>query len=179
MLLYTLLSTALAANPGIIKLDHVQHFTLQSAADYAWKADEPKFTQGTVFVVEVEAAKAVVRQVGGPVLYVGAVPAARANPGHHDGHVVAFVPGHIDLHAVPIYWGPSDLPEQVTQKDGAEALASSDAKPLPSVQVANALVQPVQLDSNEHLFSHMADLIDKHAPMDASFAHGYRLAYGQ
>ena len=135
--------------------------------------------EGGSAVVEVDPAKAVVRQVGGPGLYVGTVPAARANPGHHDGHVVAFVPGHVDLHAVPIYWGPSDLPEQVTQKDGAEALASSDAKPLSAVQVANALVQPVHLDSNDHLFSHMADLIDKHAPSDARFAHGYRLAYGQ
>ncbi len=179
MLLFTILSTALAANPGIIKLDHVQHFNLSAAAEYAWKADEPKFSQGTVFVVQVDPTQARVRQVGGPVLYVGAVPAARANPGHSDGHIVAFVPGHVDLNIVPIYWGPPELPEQVTQKDGEATRNASGSQPFSSVEVADASIQPISLESYEHLYSHMADLIDDHAPSDADFAHGYRLAYKQ
>jgi hypothetical protein len=179
MLLFTILSTALAGNPGIIKLDHAQYFTLNSAAEYAWKADEPKFTEGTVFVIQVDPTQAQVRQVGGPVLYVGTVPATRANPGQIDGHIVGFVPGHIKLENIPIYWGPSALPEQVNDKDGLATLTTSGSTPFSLLEVADSVAQPVHLDSNDHLYSHMADLIDQHAPGDGDFAHGYRLAYGQ
>lgn len=179
MLLFTILSAAFAANPGIIKLDHAQHFTLDTAAKYEWQADQPAFSQGTVFVVEVDPQQAQVRQVGGPVLYVGSVPAARSNPGQIDGHIVAFVPGHINLETVPVYWGPADLPEQVTKEDGISTLNESDAKPFSSAETAESVTPPIKLENREHLYSHMADLIDHHAPGDADFAHGFRLAYGQ
>ncbi|MGB0639189.1 MAG: hypothetical protein ACPGTU_07655 [Myxococcota bacterium] len=179
MLLFTILSTALAANPGIIKLDHAQHFTLNAAAKYEWQANQPSYSKGTVFVVQVDPKKAQVRQVGGPVLYVGSVPAARANPGQIDGHIVAFVPGHINLETTPIYWGPPGLPEQTTKQDGFTTLAQSDARPFSSVETAESAAPTIELETREHLYSHMADLIDHHAPADGDFAHGFRLAYGQ
>lgn len=176
MIVFTLLATALAANPpGIIALDHVETFTLEKPATFWWNADQPTFTQGTIVVVEVAPAWALTRQTGGHVLYVGETPAARLNPGHIDGHIVAYVPGHIDLSKAPIFWGPATLPEQVHPAvEGADAVAAAAASPFSSAAIAAVEAPLLRLGDRKQLQHIAAALITLHAPSDGDFARGFQ-----
>ena len=135
--LIALVTAALAGpSPGVLFLDHVEQFTLQTPSQYVWNSDRPSFAQGTLFVVAVDREVATVRQAGGAVLYVGNTPAARLNPGHLDGRIIAYVPGHVDLSKTPIFWGPSTLPERIRPSiDGQKALELAKAEPFKSADV--------------------------------------------
>ena len=178
MISYLMMSVALAGTPtndGISRLAHVEPFSVSEPALFAWNADALTFTSGTLFVVAVDKAQAKVRQVGGPVLYVGTTPAARLNPGYIDGHIVAYVPGTVDLSKTPIYWGPSTLPERVNPAvEGAQALTTSNAEPF-AADVVTSVTHPKRgLNNQKDIQLRAADLIDRFAPGDADFARGYR-----
>jgi hypothetical protein len=162
---------ALAAPPGLL---HAQTFTLEQAHIYLWTAERPAIKRGTIVVVQVDPEDAKVRQVGGPVLYVGKVPAERVNNGDTDGVVIAFVPGHVDLGITPIHWGPSTLPERVDAAAGADALAQARAQPAGAARLQQARAPALQLQDTAALYRHLADLIDAHAPGEAERARGYR-----
>jgi hypothetical protein len=151
-----------------------QTFTLEQAHIYLWTADRPAIRQGTIVVVRVDPQDARVRQVGGPVLYVGKVPAERVNNGDTDGVVIAFVPGHVDLGITPIHWGPSTLPERVDAAAGAAALAQARTPPAAPARLQRARRPSLQLQDTAALYRHLADLIDAHAPSEAERARGYR-----
>ena len=172
MITFTLLASALAANPpGIIALDHIEHFTLTQPAKYWWNADPSHFSKGTLFVVEVDPDWALTRQMGGHVLYVGNTPAARLNPGHHDGHIIAYAPGHIDFLTVPVYWGPSTLPERVhPENEGVKARAEFGGLPFLEADVLDAHRQASMLEDHLALELKAAALIILHAPKDSDFA---------
>lgn len=178
MIGFLLMSVALAASPektGVSGLAHVEAFTVAEPVLFAWNAEAHSFTTGTLFVVAVDQERAKVRQVGGPVLYVGTTPAARLNPGHLDGHIVAYVPGDVDLSKTPIFWGPSTLPEQVIPSDGgAQALQASRATPFPADVVIAATHPRQSLTDQKAIQLRAAELIDRFAPGDADFARGYR-----
>ena len=180
MIPFALISAAIAGSPdGALSLDSVEHFTLGIPLEYPWKAGAPQVNQGTLFVIEIRPDSAHMAQAGGPVLYVGTTPAALTHPGTTDAHLVAFVPEHIDLSKVPVFWGPSDLPERVTPAMGQAALQQTSARPFTPAEV-NSAGEPKQHFTNEAaLYGRIAELIEVHAPADADFAHGYRLGSNQ
>ncbi len=163
-----------AASAAPPRLVAAQPFTLEQAHTYTWLAGAPAITQGTIVVVKVDTEDAQVRQVGSPVLYVGAAPAERANNGDLDGAIVAFVPDHIDLSITPIFWGPSTLPELVTPKAATETLASTKTQAATPPEVQAASKPAVQLSDTAALYRHLADLIDTHAPSEKERARAYR-----
>ena len=106
---------------------------------------------------------------------MGTTPAARLNPGYLDGHIVGYVPGHVDLSETPVFWGPSTLPEQVKPGvHGEQALRQANAAPFPAQIVASATHPTQQLSDQKAIQLRAAELIDRFAPGDADFARGYR-----
>ncbi len=178
MFAFALISAAIAASPssgGIKGLAHVETFTMSEPGHFAWNVLGDEFISGTMVVVKVDKEMARVRQVGGPVLFIGTTPAARLNPGHVDGHVVAYVPGTIDLSVTPVFWGPSVLPEQVDPAtQGEQFLRESGAKPFTEEMVDRASRPTKHLPNQKGVQRMAADLIDLYAPADADFARGYR-----
>ena len=178
MIQILLMNAALAAGPtaeGISRLAHVEPFAVAQPALFAWNAEAATFTSGTLFVVAVDKNRAKVRQAGGPVLYVGKTPAARLNPGHLDGHIVAYVPGIVDFSKTPVYWGPSTLPERVNPAvEGARALKDSKAQPFAAALVTSVTHPEQRLSDQKGLQLRAAELIEEFAPGDADFARGYR-----
>ena len=175
---FLLMTAALAANPtaeGVSRLAHVEPFAVAEPALFAWNAEAATFTSGTLFVVAVDKEHAKVRQVGGPVLYVGTTPAARLNPGHIDGHIVAYVPGTVDFSKTPVFWGPSTLPERVNPTvEGTEALRASKAEPFEVAHVTSVTHPELSLSDQKGIQLRAAELIERFAPGDADFARGYR-----
>jgi len=165
-------ASAVSAAPPQLLL--AQHFTLQQAHTYHWTAGAPQIVEGTIVVVKVDRTDAQVRQVGGPVLYVGSTPAERANNGDLDGAVIAFVPGHVDLSQTPIFWGPPTLPERVDAAAGARALAGATVS-TPSPHSVRALQKTaMRVADTAALYRHLSDLIDAHAPSEHMRARTYR-----
>jgi len=164
---------AYGAPPALL---HVQNFSLEQGHTYTWTAARPTITEGTIVVVEVSKADARVAQVGSAVLYVGATPAERANNGDQDGRIIAFVPGHVDLSATPIFWGPPTLPERVDAAAGRAALKANKVPALKTEVIQTATQPAVHLTNTAGLYRHLADLIDAHAPGDHAWAEGYRRA---
>jgi hypothetical protein len=156
--------------PGQVEVLLSQPFTLAQPYAYTWSQPQTHITTGTIVVVIVHPEDATVRQVGGPVLYAGAVPAERANNGDLDGRIIAFVPGFIDLDAEPLYWGPPTLPERVDATSGAATRAKA-----PPPNAARATTAPrLDLADAAALYRRLADLIDVHAPSEPERARGYR-----
>jgi len=176
MIAFALMSAALAASPnGIVALDSVEHFTLDTPLRYPWMAGAPTVRTGTLFVIEIDPGTNHVAQSDGPVLYVGTTPAALTHPGTTDSHLVAFVPQHLDLSVTPVFWGPTDLPERVTPAMGKAALEQTPVKPFSIAQVHAAEEPKRHLSDEAALYARVAELIEIHAPADVDFAHGYRL----
>jgi hypothetical protein len=161
---------ALATPPGAIELISSQSFTLTQPYSYTWAKPKHAITEGTIIVVQVHPDDARVRQVGGKVLYVGAVPAERANNGGLDGHIIAFVPGQPDLDVVPVFWGPATLPERVDTRAGQDA---SEAATHHSTQSGTPHAS-LHLRDGAALYGRLADLIDAYAPSEPERAKGYR-----
>ena len=180
MIAFALMSAALAASPdGMVALDSVEHFTLDTPLRYPWMADAPTVRNGTLFVIEIDPGTDHVAQAGGPVLYVGTTPAALTHPGTTDAHLVAFVPDHLDLSVTPVFWGPTDLPERVTPVMGKAALQQTTARPFSAAQVQAAASPERHFSDEAALYGRVAELIEIHAPSDSDFAHGYRLGAKQ
>jgi len=179
MFFLALVAAALAGpNPGIVSIAHIEPFELETPVPYPWNASQESIVDGTLLVIHIESERARIRQVGGPVLYVGNTPAARLNPGHLDAHIIAYVPGHVDLSVAPVFWGPSTLPEAVRPSiEGEAAVRNGQAKPF-AVSEINPVLQPQRTFKNEkHIQVRAADLIEKYAPQDMDFARGYRTGW--
>lgn len=181
MIAFTLIAVALAGPaPGIIALDHVEHFRLSEPGLFAWNAEMAPLSEGTLFVVEVDPERALTRQTGAAVLYAGNTPAARLNPGHLDGHIVAYVPGTQSLASTPIYWGPSTLPERVHPSTADTAMQTEAAPGTFSGNDVSKVKHPlVELKDQKALQIRAAKLIEQYAPGDIDFAKGYRAGQAQ
>ena len=73
------------------------------------------------------------RQIGEPVLYVGNQAAMRLNQGDKSGHVIAIVPGDVDLTKDLIWFGAPGLPGRTdanTIKAEREKAEKAGLKPL-------------------------------------------------
>jgi len=179
MFILALIASALAGpNPGIVSIAHIEPFQLETPVDYYWNATRESIVEGTLLVVQVDPERARIRQAGGPVLYIGNTPAARLNPGHLDAHVIVYIPGHVDLSTAPIFWGPSTLPEAVRPAiEGEEAVHRAQAKPFALSEVHPVLKPKRTFKNEKHIQVRAADLIEKYAPQDMDFAHGYRAGW--
>lgn len=182
MLLSLLFLGALAADPapidGVHRLRHVQHLELRQAHPYRWTAERPKVRQLTALVVEVEPELSIPRQVGAPVLFVGATPAELANVGSECACLIAVVPGHVDLARTPVYFGAPVLPERVDQARGNAELSAARAagiQPFTATERDEAQAAPATVEDSIELYHLLADLIDAHAPQEAERAQNYRV----
>jgi hypothetical protein len=162
-------------------LVYAQPFTLNNGFTYYWNKERPTVTQGTLLVIQVDPALVHPRQTAEPVLYVGDSTAQRINVGHKSGHVIALVPGEVDLTKAPIWFGTPDLPERIdgnmVQAERKLAEAAGIA-PFPADVVRRALARgdaTNAADMTELLRDEVAPLIERYSPQERELAEGFRV----
>lgn len=167
---------------AVEELLHARPFTLETPYKYMWCKEQPEIKRGTVVVVKVRNDLARPRQSAMPVLFVNGRPAEQTNVGFISGHLVAIVPGKIDLSRARIYHGTPQLPEQVDAAKGkAEMRKAIDAgiRPFPRDRVEQALRnggETVAAKQMADIYATVvADLITRYSPNEAERADGYRL----
>ena len=133
---------AIPATPAAVDdIVYARPFTLEQGYKFEWRKDGQVFTEGTILILKVNPDLVFPRQIAEPVLYVGDTTAERVNSGNGSGHVVAIVPGKVDLKKAPIWFGTPDLPERVdaaTIKAERAAAEKAGIKPFAKEQVAAA-----------------------------------------
>ena len=133
---------AIPATPAAVDdIVYARPFTLDEGYKFEWRKDGKVFTAGTLLVLKVNPDLVFPRQVAEPVLYVGDTTAERVNSGNGSGHVVAIVPGKVDLKSAPIWFGTPDLPERVdaaTIKAERAAAIKAGIKPFGKEKAAAA-----------------------------------------
>ena len=170
------LGAALATtNTDQITLKYAQAVEIEEPFTYTWSAEQAQISKATVLVLEVSDEKIGLPQVAMPVLYVGGSPAARVHPGSAEHHIVVYVAGYPDLTAVPIFWGPDELPERVTKDMGLHYAATTTARPLSATVVAAVEHPNVTVANEAGLMRLMSDLIGAYAPGDKRYAEGIRV----
>ena len=92
---------------------YARPFTLNEAMRFDWCKEPFNLTRGTILVLKVKPELVIPRQSEEPVLYVGRQTAMRLNHGNESGHVIAIVPGDVDLTKDAIWFGTPALPERV------------------------------------------------------------------
>ncbi|MCB9780814.1 MAG: hypothetical protein H6742_19755 [Alphaproteobacteria bacterium] len=133
---------------------------------HAWHAEHTPVHDGVVLVLEVDPADARPRDVGGPVLYVGPVPAERISWSAQSDHLVVVAPGPLTPET-PVFWGPSTLPEDVDAAVGARAAAGQAAVgPVP-------LQAPWRVQDQTDLYRQLAPVVREWVPDDAGRVEGW------
>jgi hypothetical protein len=174
-------ATAVGTRSGVGTLVLARPFTLAQAETYFWVKEQPSYDAGWLLVVRVDLELARPRQVDVPVLYAGSVPIELLNDGSRSGVVIGLVPRSVDLEHVPVYFGPTTLPERVDVAYGAEVLATARARGFaaPSASEWAAARQlggaELRLDSRGALQHVAADLLDAYSPSEHERAEQYRL----
>jgi len=105
-----------ATPAAIADLVYTRYFTLEQGYAHFWSKERPWTTTGTLLVLSADKALVVPRQVAMPVLFVGDVPAWRLNYGNESGHVIAVVPGKVDLAQLPIWFGAAGFPAELGRR---------------------------------------------------------------
>ena len=171
------------ATPAVVAdLVCARYFTLEQGYPYYWSKERPVVTTGTLLVLKVDKPPAVPRQVAMPVLYVGDIPAWRLNQGYESGHVLAIVPGQVDLTRVPIWFGEPDLPQNVdtATAQAQRALAEkAGVQPFSQERVKAALGEGGKtisaVDLRALLRDEVAELILKYSPQEKQLANEFRV----
>ena len=83
-----------AAVDGVL---YARTFTLDEGFQFQWNNEQAEVKTGTLLVLKVNPDLVFPRQMAEPVLYVGDQTAERINHGYESGHVIAIVPGEVDL----------------------------------------------------------------------------------
>jgi hypothetical protein len=168
-----------AAVDGLV---YAREFTLEKGYQFAWRKENTLLEKGTLLVLKVDPAFGVRRQMPEPVLYVGDQTAERVNDGDESGHIIAIVPGEVDLTKAPIWFGKPDLPERVDAEKIQEqrALANeAGIKPFSKEQVEAAREKggaPLKVaDQDALLRGEVADLILKYSPQEKHLADTFRV----
>ena len=165
---------AVPATPARVdQLVYAAPFTLRQGYAHDWRAERPLVTKGYLVVLRVEPALVYPRQVAEPVLYVGNQTAERLNVGYRSGHVVAIVPGDVDLRSAPIWFGTPALPEQVNAGAiNAERVRAdrSGIRAVPSGEVARAARRPVALADKTELLREAGALVETYSPDEDDLA---------
>ena len=182
-------SVALAAPPAIPStpaavdgLVYARTVTLESGFTYVWNAEKPTVTTATLLVLRVDPDLVFPRQVAEPVLYVGDHTAQRINAGHQSGHVVALVPGEVDLATAPIWFGTPDFPHRVDvamAKAERSLAGQAGIKPFSPEKVEAAVTRSGErlnaVDMKELLRTEVAELILEYSPQESHLAEGFRV----
>jgi hypothetical protein len=162
---------------SVEQLVYAAPFTLRQGYQYDWRAERPTVTSGYLVVLRVKPDLVYPRQVAEPVLYVGNGTAERLNVGYPSGHVVAIVPGPVDLARSPMWFGRPALPEQVdAEAIRAERTLATAAgiKPMSGGNVARAVRAPLSLETKSDLLREAESLVETYAPDEAEQARALR-----
>jgi hypothetical protein len=166
-----------ATPASIEELVYAAPVTLRHGYQSDWRVERPLVTAGYLVVLRVKPALVYPRQVAEPVLYAGDQTGERLNVGYRSGHVVAIVPGPLDLARSPIWFGQPALPEQV----GAKAIATERARatargirPAAPTSVKRALRAALQLDDKQDLLREAGLLVQLFAPDEEELARTLR-----
>ncbi|MFT4623877.1 MAG: hypothetical protein ACI8PZ_002533 [Myxococcota bacterium] len=136
---------------GVRHLRFAQHASLATPATYTMSADGGAYSEASLFIAEVDPALIAPRQVGVPVLYVGATP-ARVLHRSPAGCVVGLVPGHVDWTTTALFFGSTELPERVDAARGAlEREAARAAGIMP--RSPDTVLDPMRVDDQDALFA--------------------------
>lgn len=155
-------------------------FTVAEARPYPWMQGHAPITSGLLIALEVEPALALPRQVAEPVIYVGDVPAERLNVGWPSGRLLLLVPGAPELEALPVFFGPPELPERIDAAHATADLALArdlGIAPFGADRIEAAFAaggEPLALPDSRALDHAIADWIDAWAPGEAERAEGLR-----
>ena len=168
-----------AAVDGVV---YARSFTLEKGYLFTWGKERPLLTSGTFVVLQVDPALVFPRQEGEPVLYAGNQTAERVNRGHESGHVIAIVPGDIDLAETPIWFGTPEFPERVDANMAQAERALADKariQPFSAEQVQAARAQGGEratvADVETLLRDHVAPLILRYSPDEKPFADAFKV----
>jgi len=164
---------AVPSTPAAVDaLLYARPFTLEEGYKFDWCKERPLLMEGTLLVLKVNPDLVYPRQTLEPVLYIGGKTAERVNIGYRSGHLIAIVPGHIDLSATPIWFGTPELPERVdgnmirAERAQAEAAGISPFSP---DKVKAALARgggPLKLADRDALRPHFATLLQHYSPVE-------------
>jgi hypothetical protein len=155
---------------AIEQLVYARPFTLTEGYKHEWRKERPLVKQGYVLVMKVDPDLVYPRQVAEPVLYAGDQTAERVNVGYESGHVVAIVPGKLDLKKSPIWFGTPELPEGCTAETIKEERRLADEagiKPAAEAQVSAAQAKGgkrLKVADRYALGRELAGLIKRYAP---------------
>lgn len=157
----------------------VRPFTLAKGYQYNWSKDRPIVTSGTLVVLKVDPHLVVPRNSLEPVLYAGNKTVQRLNHGHESGHVIAIIPGDIDLTKDPIWFGRPELPERVSaQMIRSERAMADKAKIQPFKTDKVKVVTQERLhtsDLSSLLRDHVAKIVLEFSPQEKNLAETWRL----
>lgn len=164
---------------AVIDLVFVRTFTLAKGYTYDWSKDRPIVRSGTLVVLKVDPDLVLPRDSAEPVLYAGNQTAQRLNHGHESGHVIAIIPGEVDLTQVPIWFGSPDLPERVSAQTIRSERALADAakiRPFAAKKVQGVTQRRLQAsDLSALLRDHVSNLVLKYSPQEKNLAEKWRL----
>ena len=90
---------------AIDEVVYARSFELDQGYKFEWRKEQPLVKKGVILVLKVDPDLVYPRQIAEPVLYVGDQTAERVNIGYKSGHVVAIVPGEVDLNKAMIWFG--------------------------------------------------------------------------
>ncbi len=164
---------------GVDDILYARTFTMEKGYAFEWAKDRPMLTTGTLLVLKVNPDLVYARQVAEPVLYVGNKTAERVNIGYKSGHVIAIVPGEVDLKKTPIFFGTPELPERVDAEMANSELVSAqskDIKPLDAKKVEAAQArggEKLQVADREELLREIAPLVMKYAADEKALADAF------
>jgi hypothetical protein len=155
---------------------YAREFTLENGYPFTWSKESPVVTSGYLLVLKVDPDLVFPRQVAEPVLYVGAQTAQRVNHGFPSGHVIAIVPGDVDLTKALIWFGTPELPERVDTNVANAELNLAEAagiKPFAAAEVNAARAQAGEELKGATVVDVLrvaADLIRQYAPEEKHIA---------
>lgn len=171
---------AIPPTPAAVRdILYARPFTLQTPYRNDWSNERAMVSTGVLIVVQVDPALVIPRDSLEPVLYAGNVAVQRLNHGHQSGRVIGIVPGIVDLSGAPIWFGPPELPERVTQNTVRSERARAEranVRPFSSEKIA-AVTRPAVTapDLSTLLRNVAAELVDEYSPQEKELADSWRL----
>lgn len=142
-------------------------FVLHEGYASDWRKERPLVSRGHLVVLKVAPDLVYPRQTAEPVLYAGDQTVERLNVGYLSGHVVAIVPGNVDLARAPLWFGTPRLPESVdaqivaAERDRARV---AGIQPLPARRVQSVTRAPLELADKLDLLHEAGALVQQYAP---------------
>jgi hypothetical protein len=165
---------------AVIDIVFARPFTLAKGYTYDWSKERPIVRSGILVVLKVNPDLVIPRNSAEPVLYAGNQTVQRLNHGHESGHVIAIIPGEVDLTRFPIWFGSPELPERVSvQMVRSERALADAAKIRPfAAEKIRRVTQELRLqvsDLYSLLRDHAAELVLKYSPQEKKLAETWRL----